>query len=298
MTSALETSGLGKRYGRGLWALRHCDVALPQGTITALVGPNGAGKTTLLHLAIGLIRPTEGEVSLFGEPARMDRPAGLARVGFVAQEHPLYRGFSVEDMLRYGRSLNPSWDQQFAQERMEQLGISLSSRAGKLSGGQQAQLALTLALAKRPRLLVLDEPVASLDPLGRRDFMRSLVDAVASTDLTVVLSSHVVAELERVCDHLILLAPGQVQIAGSIDELVGDHRIIVAAPDQEPALGEGVVARTGGSAHARLLIRNGPGLTMDPRWQTHPVGLEDLVLGYLEASSATGVTVSPANGPG
>lgn len=298
MTSALETAGLGKRYGRRLWGLRDCAVTLPRGTITALVGPNGAGKTTLLHLAIGLIRPTQGRVSVFGEWSRMDRPDGLAHVGFVAQDHPLYLAFSVGDMLRYGRSLNPGWDQAFAEQRMDQLGVSLRHRAGKLSGGQQAQLALTLALAKRPRLLVLDEPVASLDPLGRRDFMRALVDSVASTDLTVLLSSHVVAELERVCDHLVLLANGRVRLAGSIDDLLSGHRIIVAAPDHEPSPGDGVIARTRGVGHTDLLIRNDAGLTVDPRWQTHPVGLEELVLAYLEADTAATSSASPTAGRG
>ena len=228
----------------------------------------------------------------------MDRPAGLAQVGFVAQDHPLYRGFTVGDMLHYGRALNPGWDQRYAEQRMDQLGISLRNRAGKLSGGQQAQLALTLALAKRPRLLVLDEPVASLDPLGRRDFMRALVDSVASTDLTVLLSSHVVAELERVCDHLVLLAGGRVRLAGAIDDLLGGHRIVVAAPDHEPTSGDGVIARTPAAGHTDLLIRTDAHVAIDPRWPTHPVALEELVLAYLESSVPADRAASQGTGRG
>lgn len=292
MTVALETEGLSKRYGRRHWALRDCDIAVPQGSIVALVGPNGAGKTTLLHVAIGLLRPTEGTVSLFGEPLRMDRPSGLAHVGFVAQDHPLYRGFSVADLLHYGRSLNPRWNQRYAEQRLEDLGISQRHKAGKLSGGQQAQVALTLALAKMPRLLVLDEPVASLDPLGRREFMRALVDAVASGDLTILLSSHVVAELERVCDHLVLLRRGRVRLAGSIDDLLEAHRVVVAVPDHDPSHDAGVIARTDGPGHTDLLVRLDRCAPIHPGCQTHPVSLEELVLAYLEHGASDGAESS------
>jgi ABC-2 type transport system ATP-binding protein len=170
--AALRTSRLGKRYGRRTWALRNCTLELPQGRIIGLVGANGAGKTTLLHLAIGLLQPSAGGVWMFDQPVRMDRPAGLAQIGLVAEDHPLYRSFTVADMLRYGRSLNPGWDQHSAERRLHELGIPTTRKVGKLSGGQQAQVALTLALAKRPRMLVLDEPVASLDPIARREFMK------------------------------------------------------------------------------------------------------------------------------
>ena len=286
MINAVETSGLSKRYGRRRWALRGCDVTLPQGSIVALVGPNGAGKTTLLHLAIGLLTPTAGTVSMFGEPLRMNQPAGLQQIGFVAQDHPLYRSFSVEDLLRWGRSLNPRWDQRSAEQRLDELGIPLRRKAGKLSGGQQAQVALTLALAKRPSLLVLDEPVASLDPLGRREFMRALVTAVSKGELTVVLSSHVVAELERVCDHLILLRDGRVRIQGPIDDLLRAHRSVVAPPSVTRVVDPNVIAATPRTAHTDLVVRvDGPG-AVDPAWASHPVTLEALVLAYLEQIEA------------
>ncbi|GAA2631454.1 ABC transporter ATP-binding protein [Dactylosporangium fulvum] len=281
-TPALSAVGLGRRYGRRAWALRDCTIDLPQGRIIGLVGANGAGKTTLLHLAIGLLRPTEGMVSMFGRPIRMDRPAGLARVGFVAQDHPLYKGFSVSDMLRFGHAMNPRFDRAGARRRLRDLDIPLDRKAGALSGGQQAQVALTLALAKQPRILVLDEPVASLDPLARREVMRTLVDAVAGTDLTVLLSSHVVTELERVCDHLVLLHQGRVRLAGDIDDLLAGHRLLTGPRSDDAVEVQGVVNATHGLRHSSLLVRRPAGAPTHPRWEAHPVGLEEIVLAYLE----------------
>jgi ABC-2 type transport system ATP-binding protein len=285
---ALRMAGLGKRYGRRGWALRGCTLDLPQGAIIGLVGVNGAGKTTLLHLAIGLLRPTEGSVSMFGQPLRMDRPTGLARVGFVAQDHPLYRWFTVADMVHFGHSTNAYFDRAGAIQRLLGLGIPVGHKVSKLSGGQQAQVALTLALAKHPRLLVLDEPVASLDPLARRDFMKSLVEAVADNDLTVLLSSHVVAELERVCDHLVLLDRGCVRLAGDIDELLDGHRLLTGPLTAAGDDMDGVVAATHGQRQSQVLVRQPAGVPSHPRWEAHPVSLEDLVLAYLSRSDDGG----------
>jgi ABC-2 type transport system ATP-binding protein len=210
--NVIETSGLGKRYGR-TWALKDAALAIPAGYVVALVGPNGAGKTTLLHMSVGLTRPTTGQITVLGsEPA--GSPAALDQIAFVAQDAPLYKNLPVADMLHLTRNLNRRWDQRRAETRLKELSIPLDRKVGKLSGGQQAQLALTLALARRPRLLVLDEPLASLDPLARHDFMASLMAAVAEDGLSVMLSSHVIADLERVADYLIVLSRGQVQVAG------------------------------------------------------------------------------------
>src|SRR5207244_3070764 len=190
---------------------------------------NGAGKTTLLRLAVGLIKPSAGTVQVFGHDPRVDANVVLPRVGFVAQEHPLYRGLTIADTLKLGRKLNSSWDDAIALARVERLGLPLDHKVGQLSGGQQAQVALTLALAKRPELLVLDEPVASLDPLARREFLQSVMEAVADGGLTVLLSSHIIADLERVCDYMILLSASQVQLAAPIDEIVGAHRVLSGA---------------------------------------------------------------------
>jgi len=283
VTAALRTERLAKRYAK-TWALRDCTLSLPQGRVVALVGPNGAGKTTLLHLAVGLIKPTDGTVQVFGEPVDGAGASLRSQVGFVAQEHPLYRGFTVADLLRLGRSLNASWDQALAERRLEALGIPLTRRAGKLSGGQQVQVALTLALAKRPRLLVLDEPVANLDPLARRDFLRALMDAVAADGLTVLLSSHVIAELERVCDHLILLRDGRIRVAADIDDLLAGHRLLVGprCSDDELAAIPGLLRASSGARHTILLVRTNGGVELHPRWQAHDVSLEELVLAYLE----------------
>jgi ABC-2 type transport system ATP-binding protein len=290
-TAVLETDRLGKRYGR-LWALRECTLAVPQGRIIALVGPNGAGKTTLLQLVAGLLTPTEGSVRVFGEAARANTPAALARVGFVAQDHPLYQGFRVTDLLTMGRRLNlrGRWDQALAERRLTDLGIPLSQRAGRLSGGQQAQVALAMALAKRPRLLLLDEPVARLDPLARREFMQTLMGAVVEDGLTVVLSSHVVAELERVCDHLVLLAAGRVRLAGEVDELLASHRLLTGPRSDPAAVGQipGVLRVSHGDRQTTLLVGGAADQqrpAVHPNWQAHPVTLEDLVLAYLQLPS-------------
>lgn len=220
--SIIETSGLGKRY-HGTWALRECTLEIPAGRVAALIGPNGAGKTTLLNLAVGLAAPSAGHVTaLGGRPA--GSPAALDGIAFVAQDTPVYKTLSVADMIYLTRSLNRRFDQPYARARLDELGIPFRRRAGKLSGGQQAQLALTLALARRPRLLVLDEPVAMLDPVARHDFMATVLAAAAGDGVSVLLSSHVLAELERVASYLVLLSRGQVRLAGDVGDLLTAHR--------------------------------------------------------------------------
>jgi ABC-2 type transport system ATP-binding protein len=217
----IEADGLGKRY-RSTWALRACTLAVPAGHVAALVGPNGAGKSTLLNLAVGLAQPSAGEVTVLGGRAA-GSPAALDGIAFVAQDTPLYKTLPVADMLYVTRNLNRRFDQAFAEARLAELGIPLKRRAGKLSGGQQAQLALTLALARRPRLLVLDEPVAMLDPVARHDFMATVL-AAAKDGVSVLLSSHVLTELERVASYLVLLSRGRVRLAGTVDDLLATHR--------------------------------------------------------------------------
>jgi ABC-2 type transport system ATP-binding protein len=218
VTAVVEARGLGKRYRR-LWALADCTLSVPAGHVVGLVGPNGAGKTTLLNLAVGMLAPTTGTIEVLGgRPAA--GPAQLARVGYVAQQAPVYAGLSVADHLRLGAHLNPGWDGGLARRRIERLDLDPRQKAGTLSGGQRAQLALTLAVAKRPELLILDEPVASLDPLARREFLQDLMEAVAEQELSVLLSSHLVADLERVCDHLIVLVGSRVWVAGPVEDLL------------------------------------------------------------------------------
>jgi ABC-2 type transport system ATP-binding protein len=219
--NVVEASGLGKRYG-STWALRECTLEIPAGRVAALVGPNGAGKSTLLNLAVGLAAPSAGEVTVLGG-RRAGSPAALDTIAFVAQDTPLYKSLSVADMIYVTRSLNRRFDQRYAKTRLDELGIPLRRKAGKLSGGQQAQLALTLALARRPRLLILDEPVAMLDPVARHDFMATVLAAVAGDGVSVLLSSHVLIELERVADYLILMSRGRVRLAGEVGDLLATH---------------------------------------------------------------------------
>ena len=281
MTAAVSASRLGKRYGR-MWALRDCDSGLPAGRVIALVGPNGAGKTTLLQLASGLTRPTEGSVALFDEPAPADSTGALAKLGYVAQDHPVYQTFRVRELLHLGRAMNQRWDQHLAERRLADLGIPLDQRAGRLSGGQQAQVALALALAKRPRLLILDEPVASLDPLAKREFMQALMATVVEDNVTVLLSSHNVAELERVCDHMVLIAGGRVQVAGDIDALLDSHKLLIGPSARVPD-GPEIVHVERSDRQAHVVARIGTAHPL-PGWEPHSLSLEDLVLAYLKRS--------------
>jgi ABC-2 type transport system ATP-binding protein len=285
--NVIEASGLGKRYG-STWALRECALAIPAGHVAALVGPNGVGKTTLLNLAVGLAEPTAGIVTVLGgRPA--GSPAALDGIAFVAQDTPLYKNLSAADMLHLTRNLNRRFDQRYARARLGELGIPLKQKAGKMSGGQQAQLALTLALARRPRLLVLDEPMAMLDPLARHDFMATAMAAVADHGVSVLLSSHVLAELERVAVYLILMSRGRVQVAGDVDDLLAGHRVLTGPAAEAGRYAEqlSVVHATRGQAQAHLLVRTSG--TTDPvpqGWDAHPVSLEELTLAYLREPGA------------
>ena len=287
MTAVLDASGLGKRYRRR-WALSDCTLSIPPGRVAGLVGPNGAGKTTLLHLAVGLLTPTAGTITVLGgRPAAS--PQQLARVGFVAQETPTYAALSVADHLQLGARLNPGWDSKLADSRIEQLGLDPGQRAGKLSGGQRAQLALTLAVAKRPELLILDEPVASLDPLARREFLQSLMEFVAGHEASVVLSSHLVADLERVCDYLIVLAAARVQLAGEVDDLLATpHRL--TGPRRDPATlpaGQQVIEASHTDRQSTMIVRTSEPIH-DPAWTVEQLSMEDLVLAYMAAGATVG----------
>jgi ABC-2 type transport system ATP-binding protein len=281
----IEASGLGKRYG-STWALRECTLAIPAGHVAALVGPNGAGKTTLLNLAVGLAEPAAGGVTVLGGlPA--GSPAALDGIAFVAQDTPLYKNLSAADMLHLTRNLNRRFDQPYAETRLGELGIPLNRKAGKMSGGQQAQLALTLALARRPRLLVLDEPVAMLDPVARHDFMATVLTAAADDGVSVVLASHVLAELERVADYLILLSRGRVQVAGEVDGLLAAHRMLTGPTAEADRYAERPVVHVQrGQAQTHLLVRATAGDLVPPGWEAHPVGLEELALAYLREPGA------------
>jgi len=284
VTAVIETEGLGKRYRRK-WALAGCTLSIPAGHVVGLVGPNGAGKSTLVNLATGMLAPTTGTIEVLGgRPAA--NAAQLARVGYLAQDAPLYARLSVADHLRLGAHLNPGWDAERARERVGRLGLDPRQRAGTMSGGQRAQLALTLATAKGPELLILDEPVASLDPLARREFLQELMETVGEQQISVVLSSHLISDLERVCDYLIVLVNSRVRLAGPVDELLASHHLL-SGPRRDPAsLPDGleVVSASHTDVQTTLLVRTS-GSVFDPAWTICGVSLEDLVLAYMKQAA-------------
>ncbi|GGM85665.1 ABC transporter ATP-binding protein [Dactylosporangium sucinum] len=283
MEHVLEAEGLGKRYG-GRWALRDCTLRLPTGRVAALVGPNGSGKTTLLHLAVGLLRPDAGAVRVFGETP-YENTTALADIGFVAQDTPVYRDFTADELVRMGGKVNRQWDATLARTRLAQAGIPPRTPVGKLSGGQRAQVALALALAKRPRLLLLDEPVASLDPLARREFLQSLMGSVADSGTTVLLSSHILADLERSCDYLVVLQSAKVQLTGAVDDIVAAHRLLVGPRHHGgPIDGVADVVRARHTDRQSTLVVRTGGPVTDPSWTVRELTLEDLILAYLAGS--------------
>jgi ABC-2 type transport system ATP-binding protein len=283
--NVIESHALGKSYG-ATKALHDCSLAIPEGHVVALVGPNGAGKSTLLNLAVGLAAPTTGQLTVLGG-RRAGSLLALDGIAFVAQDTPMYENLSAADMLHLTRNLNRHFDQIYAEARLVELGIPLKRKAGKLSGGQQAQLALTLALARHPRLLVLDEPVAMLDPIARHDFMATVLTAAADDGMSVLLSSHVLAELERVADYLILMSRGRVQVAGEVDDLLAGHRMLTGPAAEAATYAERpVVHGRRGEVQAHLMVRASANDPVPPGWEAHPVGLEELALAYLREPGA------------
>jgi ABC-2 type transport system ATP-binding protein len=295
MTAVVEARGLGKQYGRR-WALSDCTLSIPAGHVAGLVGPNGAGKTTLLNLATGMLAPTTGTIDVLGgKPA--SGPGQLAKVGYVAQDTPTYANLSVEDHLRFGAHMNPGWDADLALKRIQQLDLDPRQKAGKLSGGQRAQLALTLAIAKRPELLILDEPIASLDPLARRDFLKILMEATAEHELSVVMSSHLVADLERVCDYLIVLVGSRVQVDGEVDDLLSSHHLLTGARCDSATLpaGQHVISESHTDRQSTLLVRSDEPMR-DGDWSVANIDLEDLVLAYMGTAVSARTAVSALEG--
>lgn len=296
MTPVLRTERLTKRYGSNK-ALTEVTLSIPAGRVVGLVGPNGAGKTTLLNLTSGMIAPTSGTIEVLGgRPAA--NAAQLANVGFVAQDTPVYAGLSVGDHLRLGARLNPNWDDRLAQGRIAQLGLDLTQKAGRLSGGQRAQLALTIAAAKRPPLLIFDEPVAALDPLARRAFLQNLMEFVAELDVSVILSSHLLSDLERVCDHLVVLAASRVQLAGEVEDLLAAHyRLVGARGDLDTLpLGVQVIQAEHTARQSTLIVNDTAGTLPHHLPNAEHLDLEDMILAYLTRAAnnhATGHAEQP-----
>ncbi|HXR11337.1 MAG TPA: ABC transporter ATP-binding protein [Gaiellaceae bacterium] len=274
----LDARGLGKRYRRD-WGLRDCTLVVPEGAIVGLAGPNAAGKSTLLSLAAGLLAPSEGSIAVLGrDPLR--EPAVLAEVGYVAQTAPLYRSFTVADTIEFARRANSRWDGEIVGDLLAR--VASHTKVGSLSTGDRARLALALALGKRPQLVLLDEPFARLDPLAGREFLQLLMDGVAETAATVVIASHVMADIERVCDHIVLLTGGGVRLQGDVEELLESHRILIG-PRRPLGSIRGVseiVRERHGDRQLTLLVRS-DGPIVDASWKVERVGLEELLLAYM-----------------
>jgi ABC-2 type transport system ATP-binding protein len=294
MLYALETNGLGKRY-RHRWALHDCTVQLPTGRIAGLVGLNGAGKTTLMHLATGLITPDAGSLRIYGETPSSNSRSFLAQIGFVPQERALYPDFSVRDMLTLGQKLSVNWDQVRANTLLSHLKISPKQGVRKLSGGQQAQLALIMALSKKPKLLLLDEPLTNVDPLARREYMKILMEMAAEQNVTILISSHIVSDLEPICDYLIMLSSSRVLLAEDTETLLKKHTRLIVPEQYAANLTEQhtVVQRSHTGRQTSLLLRLNTALIADPSWQVIEISLEDVILAYLEQQSAPVNTVTP-----
>jgi ABC-2 type transport system ATP-binding protein len=270
----LETHDLAKRYRRNVWALQGIDLELPAGGITALVGPNAAGKSTLIKTWVGFERPTRGSVRVAGIDPWKDRPAALEQLGYVPQSPALYDGLSVSDHLDLARQLRPTFDRDYARGRLAQLDIPADRGGRDLSGGQQAQVALALALGTRAPILLLDEPLASLDPLARREFLHVLTDAVRGDGATALLSSHIVTDVEQSCDRLIVLGVGRVLLHETVAGAIAAHAISTTKhPD--------AVAGFGAPDGSRIWLVRGTG--------DRPATLDEVVLGYLASGRSTAV---------
>jgi ABC-2 type transport system ATP-binding protein len=280
--NAIQTNGLGKRY-RAFWALKDCSINVPKGSVSALVGPNGAGKSTLLKLLVSLSRPSAGSATVLNlSPSQ--KPEYLSEIGYLAQEIPMYAQLNAQEHIAMGQHLNSNWDSALATRRLNELSIPLGRPVGKLSGGQRAQVALGLALAKKPKLLILDEPVAALDPLARVDFLKSLAHAVvdAEGELTVIMSSHLLADLERVCDHLIILASGETQLCDDIEHTLKTHKLLVGVrKDSVENDGYVIIQQTHTPKETTLLVRLKDTKFHDPHWLMRDVDIEEVVLAYM-----------------
>jgi ABC-2 type transport system ATP-binding protein len=273
MTAVLVATGLGKRYGRRRWALRDLDLVVEEGSITALVGPNGSGKSTLLKACVGFERPTTGRLRISGVDPVRNRAAAIGLTGYVPQAPSLYRELTVDDHLTFAVRHRPGFDRSLARGYLDDLSIPLDSRADELSGGQQAQVGLALALGTRAPVLLLDEPLASLDPLARREFLHVLVEAVRASGATALLSSHVITDIEQACDSLIVLGGGRSLLAVSIAEALAGHRV-VDATEPRP-ISAGAVGTFPAATGERLsLVRGTIG---------RPATLEEVVIGHLAA---------------
>jgi ABC-2 type transport system ATP-binding protein len=275
----LSADAVGKRY-RTRWAVRDCGFTVPEGKVVALVGPNGAGKSTLLRMAAGLVRPTTGELRTFGTPVHGRIHPDVA---FLAQNRSLYRDLTVRELTRAVGAMNDRWSADRVREVLGLLaGVDPDAKVGTLSAGARTQVAIAMALGRLPRLLLLDEPLSDLDPLARDETLRIIMTEVADRGTTVVMSSHLLSDLREVCDHILLLDEGRVQLDGDIEEVLAAHRILVGPAAAESTVAGTLVSATRTGRQSTLLLREAE--PAPEGWAGAEPDLEALVLGYLRAS--------------
>lgn len=280
----LRVDSAGKRFRRD-WALRDCSFTLRRGTITALVGPNGAGKSTLMAAAAGLLALTEGEIAVDGTAAGSG-PAH-PELGYLAQDKPLYRQHRVGTMLEIGRHLNQRWDSGLAARLCDEAGLDRRAKVGTLSGGQRTRLALALVLARRPSLLLLDEPLADLDPLARLEVQQTLLAEVTDSGMTVLLSSHILGEIHDACDDLVLLTEGRVALHGPIDDAVTRHVLLTGHGDDEAGLAllpTAQVVEIRRSPRQIVVLIDGQPPHIPDGWTTATPTLEEVVVARLRGA--------------
>ena len=294
---AVDARGLVKVFGDN-HAVDGVDLQVPEGSIYGVLGPNGAGKTTLLKLLVSLSKPSQGSAIVLGSSPSQDSTY-ISEIGYLAQEIPMYSNLSADEHIALGAHLNPNWDSELAKKRLNELSIPLDRPVGKLSGGQRAQVALGLALAKKPKLLLLDEPVAALDPLARVDFLRSLAQAVtdANGELSVVMSSHLLADLERVCDHIVILASGETQLCEDIETALKSHKLLVGVRKEAVESDRYTIIQQSHTAReTTLLVRLNDTKYHDPHWHIRDVDIEEVVLAYMEQNRDAAESMVPKGG--
>ena len=284
----LHARNIGQRFGKK-WVLRGCSFEVRPHVVTALVGPNGAGKSTLMSAATGLLAPTEGRIDIAGTPVQA---AGAhPDLGYLAQDKPLYRRYRVRDMLEIGRHLNERWDAPHAESLVAAAGLDLNQRVATLSGGQRTRLALALVLGRRPGILLLDEPLADLDPLARLEVSQTLMAEVADTGMTVLMSSHILGEVVDLCEDLLVMGGGRITLAGSIDDVIAQHRVLVGPATSTADLGflpAGAVIEARHTARQTTLVVDRPVDLLPDGWQASDPTLDEVVVAYLRADSAAG----------
>ena len=291
----VETESLTKRFRRRT-ALLECSLSVPRGRVVALVGPNGSGKTTLLRLLAGLSRPTEGRISVFGEEMSMSNTDLRSRVGYLDQDRPLYERWRVREILEFGRRTNPAWDADFAAQHLARLDIDLESLVKNLSGGQRAQVALAVCFAKRPDLVLLDEPASALDPVARQDLLQNITELFADNEASVLMATHAIDDVSAICDYVIILSQSRVVLSEDLDYVLESHRLLSRGVDDGVPVPRGatVLDERRTTREITYLVRLGMPMERDG-WRIERPTFNEIAIAYLRDRPRTSSTSSAIN---